>query len=54
MTLPDAISCAKERKLLSGLEQVVYESQEGHFLWCSTQVWQASQGRLTPRPAAVI
>jgi hypothetical protein len=54
MTQSDAIAWAKERKLLTGLEQVVYESQPGHFLWCSMRVYSAGQFRLTPKLVEVI
>lgn len=48
-SLKDAVKFATARSEVTGEQQVVYQSQTDHYLWCSLSVWQNGQSKLTPR-----
>lgn len=53
MSKAEAAVYAQRRKALTGKEQVVYKSQEGHFLWCSREAWDKGQAHISGRANAV-
>lgn len=52
--LKDAVQYAQARKLETGLDQVVYLSQEDHYLWCSRRVWDSGQKQITPMAVRLV
>lgn len=48
-SLDVALAHAAVRLVETKAQQVVYESQPGHFLWCSEFAWRNGQNKITPK-----
>lgn len=52
--IASAVSSAQVRKMETGQTQVVYESQPGHFIHCSSFAWGNGQNRITPKLVQIV
>ena len=49
-----ALEQARMRKALTGKPQIVYESQPGHYLWCSEEAWKNGQDRISRKGVQLV